>query len=239
MVLHFPSAQWSEISTENYFPDHIAGLVLPFTNICYGHPLGTICCVGCAVEKALCLKALYHLSPLAHKQILPTYTDYPTGILSVGVTELSSCRTNTTLTGPHYHSATADVPTENECSLLKQNPCMQLLPSENSRSRCKWKAMCGSSRDTISTLTKWTELIKGRSNNLFPSPSTTEVNLPSIAWPLNILTFSQILLSLSRFYINAWGKRPVIWRLVRTPKRIHTYIFSLVLRMEWRLFAHC
>ena len=92
--------------------------------------------------------------------------DCNTDVLPVGVTELSSCRTNATLTGPRYCSATADVPTENECSLLKQISCMEPLSCENSKSRCKSKATWGSSRDIIFTLTKWMELIKGRSNKV-------------------------------------------------------------------------
>lgn len=87
----------------------------------------------------------------------------------------------------------------------------------------------------------------------FPvAPFLSHVHLPqkSICPPqplrtcaINILIFSQILLSLSGFYtLDALGKRPDIWHLKRISKRIHTKcitIFSLLRRRDWRLFGLC
>ena len=54
--------------------------------------------------------------------------DCNTDVLPVGVTELSSCRTNATLTGPLYCSATGDVPTENEAASLNKSHAWNLFP---------------------------------------------------------------------------------------------------------------
>lgn len=75
-----------------------------------------------------------HFCPSTPKQILPATTKYTTDSLPVGLRELSSCRTEAACNLP-CHSATGDMLTENECSLLKHLPYMRPFPCKSSKSR--------------------------------------------------------------------------------------------------------
>lgn len=85
------------------FPDHIAGLVLLFTNICYCHPLGTICYL-----------VSYRLTP-PNIEANPSYLRGLHHWHPASRSKRIKCSQNKcNLTGPCYCSAAGDMPTENK-----------------------------------------------------------------------------------------------------------------------------